>query len=954
MKMRRLLTVAAGALLAGCLGAHAGESRLLCGFESQADLRMWDFTSGTGRIVAEGATQGEHAMEITFDPKGRYLAGYIYWRRPPRDWSAYDALVLDVTNPLDRPVAGYLLVADQAWVEKGRSYWNRHNRSTTFAPGTTSWTIPVRGLYRGEAGSRNNDIKRNIDPDSIVRVDFAFGKAGTTGRVIVDNLRFAKTGRPEGVWAFDFGPPAQSVMLGWTSVAHDTAYSKDRGYGWGPRGGTPWNGAARDTTFPTMLLQDFCEAGGYNFRIDAPPGRYKLLVFYENSGYWGGEQAKHRWRTIAVNGTEVWREERPDGPAHALYRFEDVEPVGKDIWDTYMAGELAKPVVFEAQAGDAGLNIRCKADVTWGSKLAALACHKVGDEQAAKWLDDQLEALAREFRSKAVCLDKPDTKHPTPGQWAGYDIQAWPVRLEDEVTPYSAMPDDAPSPDRLRLSRVVARGETEALCLGVLSLGARAIPLSFEWSDAARGLPVQILAARYNTNRGFNSIAYRLRAHTLREVRELRRVGPGVGTRLIVLRITVPPDAPPGDYRGEFTLSALRFITTDGVAKHGKQLRIPVEIKVSPATLDRETDYLMGFFGLMPPSLIPKEKRWDVLDETLAMLREYGMNAVSGGPSWSLEGWKDGRPVVDFGQCDRFFALLRKHGFTRPINGYGGLRFRGLHDRYQKGKAGAEAERESGLPYPEALMRAWKAVDAHARQARWPTIYYAMCDETRVRDVAERELAFMTRMAPVSTAFPHTLRTSGSYSVHFNQRPADKDDLLYWHQRFFEVLDVSSLNLHDPSVMAEAKKLGKEIHIYNQGRTRYSFGLYQWSEYRKGVRARWQWHLNILHGYQFFDLDGREPDTAMICYGREAIYPTIHFERCREGAEDFYLYNALWKLIEARRRRGDTSKPVTDAAALLEGAVARVKLNERHKPDWFDPDAFKLQVIDAIERLAAR
>ena len=36
--------------------------------------------------------------------------------------------------------------------------------------------------------------------------------------------------------------------------------------------------------------------------------------------------------------------------------------------------------------------------------------------------------------------------------------------------------------------------------------------------------------------------------------------------------------------------------------------------------------------------------------------------------------------------------------------------------------------------------------------------------------------------------------------------------------------------------MAEAEKLGKEIHIYNQGQTRYSFGLYQWSEYRKGVR----------------------------------------------------------------------------------------------------------------------
>ena len=28
--------------------------------------------------------------------------------------------------------------------------------------------------------------------------------------------------------------------------------------------------------------------------------------------------------------------------AHALYRFADVEPIGVDLWDTYMAPELAR------------------------------------------------------------------------------------------------------------------------------------------------------------------------------------------------------------------------------------------------------------------------------------------------------------------------------------------------------------------------------------------------------------------------------------------------------------------------------------------------------------------------------------------------------------------------------------------------------------------------------------
>jgi hypothetical protein len=501
-------------------------------------------------------------------------------------------------------------------------------------------------------------------------------------------------------------------------------------------------------------------------------------------------------------------------------------------------------------------------------------------------------------------------------------------------------------PGELSISRTAVGGESETFCLAIRPLADLTCTVNATFAPWAASLGQELDLVWYNTGRGFGQIAYHVRPHTLRRLlpKQSIRLRKGV-TRLLVLKVTVQLLLPSSEHRGR-----LRFRD----AKGNELWSVPLQLVLRPVGLSRETDYLMGFFGLMPPGLIPNEKRWDVLDVTLALLRQYGMNAVSGGPNWTLKGWRDGEPVIDFGDCDRFFELLKKHGFDKAINGYGGLRFRGLHTRYQKGRDGERVEKESGLPYQEALMRAWRAVDKHAREKGWPTIFYAMCDETRVRDVAERELAFMKTMAKVSAAFPRTVRASGSYSVHFNKRPTDLNDLLAWHQRFFEALDVSSLNLHDESVMAEAKKLGKEIHIYNQGRTRYSFGLYQWSEWRKGVAARWQWHLNILHGYQFFDLDGREPDTAMICYGRKAIYPTIHFERCREGAEDFYLYNTLWKLIEQKRAAGQETPAVKDAAALLDSVASQVKLNQRQPPEGFDPDAFKLKVIAAIEQLQAR
>ncbi|HUV38524.1 MAG TPA: hypothetical protein VMY39_02875, partial [Planctomycetota bacterium] len=210
------------------------------------------------------------------------------------------------------------------------------------------------------------------------------------------------------------------------------------------------------------------------------------------------------------------------------------------------------------------------------------------------------------------------------------------------------------------------------------------------------------------------------------------------------------------------------------------------------------------------------------------------------------------------------------------------------------------------------------------------------------------ELEFMKMMSEASKRYPRTVRTLGSYSVNFNTRPDDKSNMLYWHQRFFEALDVSSLNSHDPGVMAEAKRLGREIHIYNQGRDRYSFGLYQWSEFSKGVTARWQWHLNVLHGYQFFDLDGREPDPSMIVYTSKGIRPTIMFERCREGAEDFYLYQTLAHAIEANRKAGRKVAETDAADAMLKQLADSVAINQRRPPEGYDAHTIKMRLIAAI------
>ena len=89
-------------LLAGVAGA--APMRVLNSFESQQDLRAWTINTGTPQLVADHATQGQRALEITFDPKGRYGAGYMTTQRP-QDWTEFEAVQLDVFNPNDRPMA---------------------------------------------------------------------------------------------------------------------------------------------------------------------------------------------------------------------------------------------------------------------------------------------------------------------------------------------------------------------------------------------------------------------------------------------------------------------------------------------------------------------------------------------------------------------------------------------------------------------------------------------------------------------------------------------------------------------------------------------------------------------------------------------------------------------------------------------------------------------------------
>ncbi|KPJ51831.1 MAG: hypothetical protein AMS16_07330, partial [Planctomycetes bacterium DG_58] len=229
MVRTRTAVVAVWVVLVSSAGWSA--EQVVTSFETQDDLKQWSISSGGTKLVTEHVTHGKRALECIFDPKGRWSAVGLAWNRPMKDWSPWDVLVIDVYNPNNRPIRAGCTIGDEAWQGKP-TYWNRHNGGTALAPGKNKWVIPVHGLWRGEAGSKNNDIKTDIDPTRITRLNFSFGGRGETGRVIVDHIRFLRSERPKDLWAFDFGPPSQAVMPGWTAVSNRSAYDDATGVGW--------------------------------------------------------------------------------------------------------------------------------------------------------------------------------------------------------------------------------------------------------------------------------------------------------------------------------------------------------------------------------------------------------------------------------------------------------------------------------------------------------------------------------------------------------------------------------------------------------------------------------------------------------------------------------------------------------------------------------------------------
>lgn len=112
-------------------------------------------------------------------------------------------------------------------------------------------------------------------------------------------------------------------------------------------------------------------------------------------------------------------------------------------------------------------------------------------------------------------------------------------------------------------------------------------------------------------------------------------------------------------------------------------------------------------------------------------------------------------------------------------------------------------------------------------------------------------------------------------------------------------------------------------------------------------------HLNKVHSYPFWDLDGRQPDLGMVAYGWRSLYPTWALEQAREGIEDVLLYESSCMAVEQENPDTGTLSTREQAAATLARLQERLETAQRPASVDFDPRRSKREILSILERLQA-
>jgi hypothetical protein len=874
------------------------------------------FSSGV--VIAQHATAGRVALRID--------RSYVSLDQP-QDWLGFDFLKADLFTASSRPINLDVEIRDTGT----RDYWTRVNYTTVVPPGQSTLIIPVKQLYVGEKSKPG----RMLNTSGIARMVFGIGEK-PPAPLFLDNLRLERDDTPdrvtfEGLHAFDFGTSTSPVMEGFTPITPATLYSRGRGYGL--KDARIWR--AFDALQPEPLYQDFIciEAGG--LAVDVPNGKYRVFVNIDSpSGFWGEYQTFRR-RAILAEGRPAVSEAMDFEAFKAKYfRFWNRDDLPADVtFDKYQKTYFREKQ-FDVDVTDGQLNLEFQGE-NWACSVSAVVIFPVTQTALGEMFLKYAEARRRfyfdNYFKRVLPTPSGDPLQPT----AEEERRGFVVFQRDVMrdvsyhdTPWKA------EVGRLLHGEAFA-GEYEPVTAALVplrDLGTVTVTAG-DLTGPAGTIPAAAIDVGY--------VSYRLSRVTgdgtvYTILPRLIMPGgtvnmPGRLARRIWLTVRTPAGARPGVYQGTISVRP----------EKAPAASLPVEFRVRAGRLD-PVDVPAGPFGYTIAIPWPgddpaaAEYNRDMVQKSLRKMRDYGFTTCSAIPSIAFQGFKHGKPVIDFEAADAQMKLASELGFLAVIGYGGGLS--GFESYHQDTSAMIAAGFQD---YTSFLKAIYSAVQEHARRSRWLPVYYYLADEPIGDDLiraAENAEAYH-RAFPKG---PPYFTGASSFTGNDRQDP---------HFRLAKALSAVSWNDHDEASVRLIHQVGGNWGFYNGG-NRWTYGTYMYKAAKEhGMKFRVSWHWNVVAGDPYYALDCREDDFAWCNSSPDGqLIPSVEFERLREGLDD---YRRLITLDRLSARRPGAAAART-ARQLITTRMAAFTLGQRDHDALFPPDdwsTFRRKLDDLIEAL---
>jgi hypothetical protein len=398
---------------------------------------------------------------------------------------------------------------------------------------------------------------------------------------------------------------------------------------------------------------------------------------------------------------------------------------------------------------------------------------------------------------------------------------------------------------------------------------------------------------------------------------------PAYQRELFWATVRVPDDAKPGTYRGAVNITS-----------HGEKVgQVNLELEVLPVALP-EPPYALGYNYSSP-------KNPDALAAHLQDMRDHGMTTV--GPLYNFHLPIHDEDTVELGEFIEAYAAA---GFRQPLyfaspmsltvgelTGYGPVDSRRFQRKYISTMRKLHAEgQQHDVPVifsigDEFTNKGMLGVEYGEQLAR--LTYEELPEIVSTSDMNGYEE--VVRMAPYLDVATFNNGWDGADRHNKGKRLVNREFIL------------------------GLQETGAIPWFVNTGSGRFPFGLFFWKMAKYGVKGKVEW---------YYSLGNNERGSVVRTEGTQ-VWPTVVYERSREGIDDLRYLCALEQAVAEAKKAGQKQPEVAAAERLLKEIADSIIDNwtaytsggEEFSADGFDtvPDeqVTSLGSFNAVRRAVA-